>query len=140
MRAGTTLLEIGITLTVIGVLSGIAMPGFGGYLDRIAVDAAATSTMSLLAAARHAALRRATIVTMRLDPATATVLVVAGADTLARRPLGEVHGVLLATSRDSIAWAPTGLGYGAANAQVILRRGLAAETIAISRLGRARRQ
>ena len=139
MRIGTTLVEIGITVAMIGLLAGLAFPRFSGYRDRIAVDAATTSIMSLLATARHAALRRATVTAVRLDTSAAVVLVVAGADTLERRPLGQVHGIRLSTTRDSIAYAASGLGYGAANSQIIVRKGAAADTIAVSRLGRARR-
>jgi type II secretory pathway pseudopilin PulG len=139
MRPGTTLIEIGVTIGILGLMAGLTFPRFGAYRDRIAVDAATSSTMSLLATARHAALRRATLTAVYLDTAGATVLVVAGPDTIERRPLHEVHGVTMTTTRDSIAFASSGLGFGAANTQIILRRGLAADTIAVSRLGRARR-
>jgi type II secretory pathway pseudopilin PulG len=139
MRRGTTLIEVGVTLSLVGLMAGLTFPRFGRYRERIAVDAAATSTLSLLATARHAALRRATLTAVHLDAAAATIILVAGSDTLERRSLGHVHGVTMATSRDSIAFAPTGLGFGAANTQIILTRGLAAETISVSRLGRARR-
>jgi hypothetical protein len=67
------------------------------------------------------------------------VLIIAGIDTLEQRPLREVHQVEFSSSRDSIAFAPSGLGYGAANTQIIVSRGVAADTISVSRLGRARR-
>jgi len=139
MRPGTTLIEIGVTVGIIGLMAGLTFPRFGSYRDRVAVDAATSSTMSLLATARHAALRRATRTAVHLDTTTATVFVIAGIDTLERRPLREVHGVVFSTTRDSIAFTSSGLGYGAANTQIILRRGTAADTISVSRLGRARR-
>lgn len=139
MRTGTTLIEVGVTVTILGLMAGLTFPRFGSYRDRVAVEAATASTLSLLATARHAALRRATITAVHLDTAGATILITAGVDTLERRPLREIHGVGFSTSRDSIAFASSGLGYGAANTQIILRRGAAAETIAVSRLGRARR-
>lgn len=139
MRPGTTLIEIGVTVGIIGLMAGLTFPRFGSYRDRVAVDAATSSTMSLLATARHAALRRATRTAVHLDTTTATVLVVAGTDTLERRPLHDVHGVVFSTTRDSIAFSANGLGYGAANTQIILRRGSAADTVSVSRLGRARR-
>jgi Tfp pilus assembly protein FimT len=139
MRTGTTLIEIGVTVSILGLVAGLAFPRFASYRDRIAVDAATSSTLSLLATARHAALRRATRTAVHLDSAAGTVSIVAGIDTLVRRPLREVHGVEFSTTRDSIAFAPTGLGYGAANTQIVVRRGAAADTIAVSRLGRARR-
>jgi hypothetical protein len=120
-------------------MASLTFPRFGTYRDRVAVEAATSSAMSLLATARHAALRRATRTAVHLDGARGTVFLVAGVDTLERRPLREVHGVEFSSSRDSIAFAPTGLGYGAANTNIIVRRGAAADTIAVSRLGRARR-
>lgn len=139
MRTGTTLIEIGVTLGILGLMAGLTFPRFGSYRDRVAVDAATSSTLSLLATARHAALRRATRTAVHLDTLTATVFVVAGIDTLERRPLRDVHGVVFSTTRDSIAYSASGLGYGAANTQIVLRRGSAADTISVSRLGRARR-
>lgn len=139
MQKGTTLIEVGVTIGVLGLMAGLTFPRFGSYRDRIAVDAATSSTLSLLATARHAALRRATLTAVHFDTARAIVLVVAGVDTLERRPLRDVHGVVFSASRDSIAFTAGGLGYGAANTQIILRRGAAADTIAVSRLGRARR-
>jgi type II secretory pathway pseudopilin PulG len=139
MRTGMTLVEVGVTVSILGLLAGLTFPRFGSYRDRIAVDAATSSTMSLLATARHAALRRATRTAIHLDSTRGTVFIISGVDTLERRPLREVHNVEFSTSRDSIAFAPSGLGYGASNTQIILRRGLAADTISVSRLGRARR-
>lgn len=139
MRKGITLVELSITVALLGLMAGLTFPRFGDYRDRVAVDAATSSTLSLLATARHAAIRRATLTAVRFDTAGMSVLVVAGIDTLEQRPLREVHGVTFTATRDSITFAPTGMGYGAANTQVILRRGNAADTIAVSRLGRARR-
>ena len=139
MRQGTTIIEVSVVVGILGLMAGLTFPKFGSYRDRVAVDAATSSTLSLLATARHAALRRATRTAVHLDTGTATVLVVAGIDTLERRPLRAVHGVVFTTTRDSIAYTSGGLGYGAANTQIVLRRGNAADTIAVSRLGRARR-
>jgi type II secretory pathway pseudopilin PulG len=134
-----TLIEVGITVGILGLMAGLTFPRFGSYRDRIAVDAATSSTLSLLATARHAALRRATRTAIHLDSSLGTVFVVAGVDTIERRPLREVHQVEFSASRDSIAFTPSGLGFGAANTQIIVRRGGAADTISVSRLGRARR-
>ncbi|HSA57870.1 MAG TPA: type II secretion system protein [Gemmatimonadaceae bacterium] len=136
---GTTLVEIGVILAVIGIAAGMALPRFTSYRDWIAADAAAASTMAALSTARHAAIRRATVTAVRFDTAGAWITVHSGPDTILRRALGVVHGVRLAASRDSIAYAPNGMGFGAANTRLILSRGAAAETLAVSRLGRARR-
>src|SRR5215204_2308429 len=139
MRSGMTLIEVGITVGILGLMAGLTFPRFGSYRDRIAVDAATSSTLSLLATARHAALRRATRTAIHLDSSRGTVFIVAGIDTIERRPLREVHQVEFSASRDSIAFTPSGLRFGAANTQIIVRRGGAADTISVSRLGRTRR-
>ena len=139
MQRGTTMVEIGITVTLLGLIAGIAFPRLGGYRDRIAVDGAAASTLALLTTARHAALRRATVTAVSIDTATATITVFSGRDTLERRLLGEIHGVRLTSTRDSIAYGSGGMGFGAANTQLVFRRGIAAETVTVSRLGRVRR-
>ncbi|HEX6314494.1 MAG TPA: type II secretion system protein [Gemmatimonadaceae bacterium] len=139
MRHGMTLIEVGVTVGILGVMASLTFPRFGAYRDRVAVDAATSSTMSLLATARHAALRRAARSAVHLDTATATLRIVIERDTIETRSLRDVHGVTFTTTRDSIAFASTGLGYGAANTQIVLRRGNAVDTIAVSRLGRARR-
>ena len=139
MRSGTTLIEVGVVIGILGIMAGLTFPRFGSYRDRVAVEAATASTLSLLATARHTALRRALRTAVHLDTAGAVVLVVAGRDTIERRPLQQVHGVGFTTTRDSIAYTPSGLGYGAANTQIVMRRGAAADTISVSRLGRARR-
>lgn len=74
-----------------------------------------------------------------MDTAGARLSIVAGTETVAVHDLGAVFGVRLSTTRDSIAWSPVGLGYGAANARLIVARGLATETVTVSRLGRVRR-
>jgi type II secretory pathway pseudopilin PulG len=93
MRNGMTLVEVGVTIGLLGLMAGLTFPRFGTYRDRVAVDAATSSTMSLLVTARHAALRRATRTAVHLDSARGTVFIVAGVDTLERRPLRDVHGV-----------------------------------------------
>jgi hypothetical protein len=52
--------------------------------------------------------------------------------------VGALYGVRLEPSRDSMAYAPSGLGWGGANLRVVVRRGAAADTVVVSRLGRVR--
>jgi prepilin-type N-terminal cleavage/methylation domain-containing protein len=138
-RHGFTLVEIGIVVALLGILAGFALPRFAEVRDRLAVRGATSSVVFALASARHAAIRRATRVAVTIDTSTAQVFVRAGPDTLERLDLRDIHGVSLEASRDSVAYAPTGLGFGAANARLVLRRGAAADTITVSRLGRVRR-
>ena len=136
---GATLVELAIVLAFLGVVTGIAVPRFLEVRDRVAADAAATSAVALLSTARHAAIRHARVTAVRFDSTTATITVFSTTDTLERRSLAAVHGVIMSVTRDSIAYSPNGMGYGAANTRVILTRGAAAETLTVSRLGRVRR-
>ena len=75
---------------------------------------------------------------MRLDTARGELDLRAHGRLLAVHALGHAHGVTLAGSRDSLAFDVRGLGYGASNLTLVVRRGRAAETLVVSRLGRVR--
>lgn len=139
MRRGSTLFELGVVLALIGLCAGMAMPRFTGYRDRIATEAAAASVIAALSTARYAALRNGVVTAIRFDTVAARLVVHTVTDTLLVRDLTAAHGARLAASRDSIAYAGNGMGYGAANTQLVVGRGAAAETLVVSRLGRVRR-
>jgi len=139
MRLGVTLLELTLALAILGVVSSIAIPGMVRTRDRAAVHGATSALVSTLADARHQALRWQRRTAVRFDTATAATVVHAGADTLTRIPLRDIYQVSLDATRDSIAFYPSGLGYGAANTRLIVSRGAAAETLTVSRAGRVRR-
>jgi prepilin-type N-terminal cleavage/methylation domain-containing protein len=139
MRRGATLPELVVVLTVIAILGTIAIPRAVGLRDRMSVRAAGLETVSTFALARRWAIARSSRTAITLDTAGAMLMVHSFSDTVARRHLGASHGVSLSASRDSMAYAPNGLGYGASNLTVVLRRGAAAETVFVSRLGRVRR-
>ncbi|MDC6711341.1 hypothetical protein, partial [Leclercia adecarboxylata] len=102
-------------------------------------EGAAAVTVRAMADTRHHAVRRSARTALFLDSATRHLTIVAGPDTVTVHDLAALFGVSLRATRDSIAWSPTGLGFGAANARVILSRGQAADTVTVSRLGRVRR-
>jgi Tfp pilus assembly protein FimT len=139
MRTGTSVLEVLIAVALITLLAGFAAPSLAALRDRAAVQSASTELVSALATARHLAVARRTRTAVRLDDVRGTAIVIAYADTIHRRDLGAAHRVTLEVTRDSIAYGPTGRGYGAANTRIIVSRGRAADTITVSRLGRVRR-
>jgi prepilin-type N-terminal cleavage/methylation domain-containing protein len=139
MRRGFTLLELAITSVLIGLVALIAIPAVAHARDRAAVHGATSLLVSALADARHQALRWQRRTAVQFDTLTANTVVHAGSDTLLRVPLDSLFRVALASSRDSIAFYPTGLGYGAANTRLIVSRGAAAETVTVSRAGRVKR-
>jgi Tfp pilus assembly protein FimT len=131
--------ELSLVLTIIGLVSMIAVHEATLYLDRVAVRSAMAEAAALVARARDEALAQRTVVSLRVDTVAATLALSARGEPLARHALGQAHGVRLSTSRDSISFDVRGLGYGAANLTLVARRGSAADTLVVSRLGRVRR-
>lgn len=136
---GATLIEVLSVLGVVSVLLGSAIPGFVSYRDRAAVTGAAATAAEALHAARAHAVRRGERTALRVDTAGRRLVIVTRRDTIREFPLGEIFGVWVATTRDSLAWSPSGLGFGAANTRLEFGRGAARDTISVSRLGRVRR-
>jgi type II secretory pathway pseudopilin PulG len=139
MRTGTTLPEAIVVLCLLGILAAVAGLRVAELRDRIGVRAATTEAVATFAAARRWSLSRSVRTAVTIDTAAAALTVRSFGDTVVLRRLGASHGVSLAASRDSMAYAPNGLGYGASNLTLVLRRGASAETIVVSRLGRVRR-
>ena len=136
--AGHTLPELTVVLAIVGVLAALAVAALRTLADRTGARMAAGDLASLLAEARDAALAASVPVAAIVDPADGSVTLRAGPDTVARRPLGALHGVRLSSSRDSVTYSPLGVGWGVSNARFVLLRGAAAETVWVSRLGRVR--
>jgi hypothetical protein len=111
----------------------------GTIRDRMSVRSATTEAVAAFAGARRWSIARAARTAVLIDQTNASIVVQSFADTIAYRRLRDVHGVTITASRDSMAYAPNGLGYGASNLTLVLRRGAAAETVVVSRLGRVRR-
>ena len=139
MRRGASLIELVVVLAAIGVLCAIGASRLLRHLDRTHVRHATDEIVAMLATARTTAVAREIHVTARFEAARSVVTVIAGADTIAMRAIGDLHGVRLRSNRDSTVYGPTGLGYGAANQTLVLERGRAIDSIVISRLGRVRR-
>jgi Tfp pilus assembly protein FimT len=135
---GFTLPELVILLSMLGVLLALAAPGVRRAADAAHVRGATTETVSALAVARHVAIARGTRSTLRVDTAGARLLVLAAAETVHVRDLRRAHGIRLAATRVELRYSPNGLGYGASNTRLILRRGGSADTVIVSRLGRVR--
>lgn len=138
MRPGYTMMELLLVLSITAILAAASLPALLGMRDRITVRLAAADAARTLADARSIALTAAQRTAVRIDARENTLTVVAGADTLRTLHLSE-YGVRVRTTRDSIAFGPTGIGWGAATATITLSRGSASTALAISRLGRVRR-
>ncbi len=138
-RRGLTLAELVVTCTFLALLVGIALPRTQHLLDGIRVEQAAHEVASALTLARAAAIRRAAYARVVLDEAGSRIRVESGGDTLLDRDLHDINRVALRASRDTIVYAPNGLGHGIANSTIVVSIRQRAETVTVSRLGRMRR-
>jgi Tfp pilus assembly protein FimT len=132
------IIELTIALVIAAILSAIALPRAAGFVDGMEVRGAVTEIDALFSLARHVAIARAVQASLDIDPARGVVSVRVGADTIRKREIEEAHGVRLQSTRASITYSPTGIGYGAGNLSLIVARNLTADTIFVSRLGRVR--
>lgn len=124
--------------TLIALLAAVALPSVRALLDRLQLQGAVGEIVAACAAARQLAILRGQPVTLTVDDPRATITVATAADTLIRRDLDALFGVGVASTRDAITFAPTGLGYGASNLSIVVTRRAAADTVLVSRLGRVR--
>ncbi len=138
MRHAFTIVELTVTICILGVISAIAMPSVGKLLDSIHVRGAVLEIESLFSGARHIAIARSAQTTVDIDTVDQAIYVSIGVDTLRKREIGKDHGVRLSATRVRMSYSATGMGYGAANLSVSVRRSSFVDTVFVSRLGRVR--
>lgn len=138
VRPGLTVVELVLVCILAGLVAGIVLPRAAGALDHVRLQQAAHEVAGAVTLARAAAIRRAAYARVVVDAPAGQLRVESGADTLWRRDLRAMHRVTVRTSRDTITYAPNGLGYGVANATIIVSLRARAETVTVSRLGRMR--
>lgn len=141
MSRGFTLVELAIGIVVVAILAAVALPRLRPALDRVAADAAAREITVALAVTRHAAIRQGQRARLRIGPDSLWLELAEGATwrLLTAWPGPVAHGVQLQVSNPVVTYAPNGIGWGASNTTVRLRRGSQIETITTSRIGRVKR-
>lgn len=138
LESGFTIIETTVTLAVIAIISAIVVPRAAGFIDAIEVRGAVTEIEALFSTARHTAIARGAQAVLDIDVSRGVMSLRIGVDTLQTRELERAHGVTLSSTRTSITYSPTGVGYGAANLTLTVTRNMTADTIYVSRLGRVR--
>ena len=138
---GHTLLELVLVLALLGILTGMAMPGMARWRDGMAVRSAREEVAAALAWTRLAATAHGGA-TLHLDPAT-TTLWTSYDDGGATPPvdLAGLYGVRLDVGSDAevtLRYDQLGIGR-VANRTVRLRRGRAVAGVTVSAYGRFRR-
>jgi type II secretory pathway pseudopilin PulG len=138
VRRAFTIIDVTVTLCILSVLSAIAMPWAGKLLDRVHVRGAVVEIESVFSSARHIAIARSAQATVEIDTVARAIYVSVGKDTLRELQIGADHDVRFSATRARMSYSATGMGYGAANLSVVVRRSSAADTVFVSRLGRLR--
>jgi prepilin-type N-terminal cleavage/methylation domain-containing protein len=140
MRRGFTLLEVVAVLAVVGVVLAITAPRLASWKDRLAVERATGEIVSFYWQARTSAIFRGTRVRLTFGGDSLQASFEGVTDSVfLTRPGPSRHGVSLIVSRPVIRVYANGFGLGAANTKIVLRRGVAAESLTTSRLGRLKR-
>jgi len=127
-----------IVLVVAALLTGLAALRLSDAADRSAVHAAAGEIVAVMTTARSLAIYHRAPVAVAIDTLSGALLVRQDTSLLFRRDLRSSYGVGLAASRESTAFDARGLGVGAANLSLVVRRRSATDTVFLSRLGRVR--
>ncbi len=137
---GTTLPELVAVLVLLGVFALMAGPGVASALDRGAVRRASVEMRVAISSARSRALHHSTRTSLIITPGLLEVRSLDPQPEIVSRRLGPAaHGVSVEVSRSVLRFGPNGLGWGAANTTIRLRRGAAETVLVLSRLGRVRR-
>ena len=135
---GFTVIELLIAMMIAAVLLAISIPYAQERLDRVVVQSAREDVRAALSFGRALARAGHARVTISIDSVSGTVRIRQYGEQVHSRGVAQAHGVRLATTRDSLVYDAHGVGWGAANLSVVVRKRATAETVFVSRLGRIR--
>jgi Tfp pilus assembly protein FimT len=130
--------ELVAVLVLTAIMLAVAVPRMQQVVERAAVRGAVADLVATLSTARQVAAANGGGVAVSVDAPAATIHVTHRGDTLVTRALGQLFGVTLQATRDSLAYDARGLGAGASNLTFLIVRGITIDTVVVSRLGRVR--
>ncbi|MBA2689160.1 MAG: type II secretion system protein, partial [Gemmatimonadaceae bacterium] len=90
-RSAYTLLDVVVTMAIIGLLTAISAPRASAFLDSIAVQGASSDAFAIFSSARNAAVNGAAQATVEIDTLRVTMTARQKTDTILQRELGRVH-------------------------------------------------
>ena len=132
--------EVLIVLVIISLVATLLASRTALWNDRLAVRRASAEVWSFYQRARYAAVLGTALVRIEVSADSLTAVYEGLGDSVFLAHPGPArHGVELAATRRLLRVAANGFGHGAANTKLILRRGEAAESLTVSRLGRMKR-
>ena len=137
-RRGTTLPELLVVLLIVALMTSFVLPSLKRGFDRIEVRGAGRELLMLFFSTRAAAITSGRRTAVAIDGARGRASMISYGETLLVRPVGALHGVRLAATRDSMTYYPNGLALGGANLSIVVSRGSVAETVLVSREGRVK--
>jgi prepilin-type N-terminal cleavage/methylation domain-containing protein len=138
MRKAFTLPELMLTIALVGILTGLALPHLSGAMDRIEVEGAANRLIAAHQRARIMAITRGQVVLLSIDSTQLSITSQGGTDSLWSHVGPASFGVELAGPVRRFIFSPEGITLGLSNATLQLSRGSTTRTLVISRLGRIR--
>ena len=140
MRKGTTLIELLVALSIIGILAAIALPSSAALLAGVLTDRAAHQLMAAHRVARFTAIMRGRLTRLEITPDSLVVRLASGPDPAVvwRAPGPAADGVDLTGPTYPLVFTPVGLPRGLGNGTYTFSRGRARSSVVISRLGRLR--
>ena len=141
MSKGFTLLELMVVLLIVAALLALWLPRAARLQDWLETERAVRDVTTALAVGRNGAVMQSTLARIEIAADTLRIdrLEPDGWRPWWRLPGPSSHGVTLEVSNPIVTFGPTGMGWGASNTKIVLRRGSQAETITTSRVGRVKR-
>ncbi|PYP70330.1 MAG: hypothetical protein DMD36_06950 [Gemmatimonadetes bacterium] len=141
VRRGFSLIELAVTIAVMGAVTVATLPALKDWLSWVAVEAASADITTALAVARSAAIAngfRSRVVlaadSLRIDRWTGSSW-----EPYLRWTGPSELGVDLTVSNPEVVFGPTGTGWGPSNTEAVLRSRSRHARITVSRVGRVKR-